>query len=81
MGQRRKRYLKYTALLLLVAAILLTFFLEYRAYINNLNMVWYQMGKRPMVFIYNVLLMFVILLFSLGLLIGRLAQFVGFGLL
>lgn len=70
MGQRRKRYLKYTALLLLVAAVFLTFFLQYRAYINNLNMVWYQMGKRPMVFVYNVLLMFVILMFFTGL-IGK----------
>ena len=70
MGQRRKRYLKWTAILLLVAAILLTFFLEYRAYINNLNMVWFQISKRPMVFIYNCLLMYVILLFFTAL-IGK----------
>ena len=67
MGQRRKQYIKYSLLLLFVAAFLLTFFLEYRAYINNLNMVWFQIEKRPLVFIYNSLLMFVILLFFTGL--------------
>lgn len=64
--RKRLRYTLRLGACLFVAAILLTFFLQYRAYINNLNMTWWLVFSRPLVFLYNALLMFLILLIFTG---------------
>ncbi len=52
-------------LLIIIAAFLLTFFLQYRYFLNDFGQAWQFMTERPLVFYYNVLLMlFIVLFFS-----------------
>ena len=55
--------------ILVVAALALTFFLEYRYFINDFGRAWAFMLERPLVFLYNSLLMFLILLLFAGIFI------------
>ncbi len=49
--------------MVIVAALLLTFFLEYRYFINDLAQTWQFVTERPLVFLYNAFLMSCIVLF------------------
>ena len=62
-----KKFMIFAAVFLVLAAILLVWFLQYRYFINNSEATWNFMWGRPLVFWYNVLLMFLMLLFLTGL--------------
>lgn len=62
-----KKFILFAIIFLLFAAIALTWFLQYRYFINNIDSTWSFIFDRPAVFWYNVLLMFLLLLFVAGL--------------
>ncbi|MCL1839801.1 LTA synthase family protein [Candidatus Saccharibacteria bacterium] len=61
-----KKFMIFTVIFLVVAAVALTWFLQYRYFINNIDRTWEFMWGRPLVFWYNVLLMLLILIFLTG---------------
>ncbi|MDR3297976.1 MAG: sulfatase-like hydrolase/transferase [Candidatus Nomurabacteria bacterium] len=63
----RKKYLIFTAIFLLISAALLTWFLQYRYFINNIDRTWEFLWNSPRVFWYNALIMLFILIFITGL--------------
>lgn len=60
--EQRKLWLRRLCLLLGVA-FLLTFFLEYRYFVNNVTDAWNFVTERPLVYLFNSFLMFLILAF------------------
>lgn len=62
-----KKYIVFSVIFLIIAAIALTWFLQYRYFINNIDLTWGFVWGRPAVFWYNALLMLLILLFLTGL--------------
>ncbi len=60
---KNKRQLLTNFLVLAFAAIFLTWFLEYRYFINNASDTWVFVFERPLVFWYNSFLVWLILLF------------------
>lgn len=66
----QKRYVISSLLFLFVAAILLTWFLEYRYFENDMYLDWDFVFGRPRVFLYNVLLLYLVLL-ALWAILGR----------
>jgi len=63
----RKKYLFFAMVFLVLMAVALTWFLQYRYFINNSGAAWDFFFKRPLVFWYNALLMLVMLVFLTGL--------------
>ena len=72
----RKRYVVSSLFFLLIAAVFLTWFLEYRYFVNDMYRNWDFVFGRPRVFFYNVLLLYLVLL-ALWAIFGRPAVAVG----
>jgi len=62
-----KKFMIFSGVFLVVAAIALVWFLQYRYFINNIDRTWEFVWERPLVFWYNVLLMLLMLIFLTGL--------------
>jgi hypothetical protein len=59
----KTKYYLYSVIFLAVAAVLLTWFLEYRYYIHDVCRAWDFAIGSPLPFFYNVFLMWLMLLF------------------
>jgi phosphoglycerol transferase MdoB-like AlkP superfamily enzyme len=62
-----KKYIIFSVVFLLLSAAVLTWFLQYRYFINNADRAWEFLWNCPLVFWYNALLVFFILIFLTGL--------------
>jgi len=63
----REKYILFSIIFLVVAAAMLTWFLQYRYFINNVDATWVFVWERAAVFWYSVLLMLLMLVFLTGL--------------
>jgi len=61
-----RNYIFVMAVFLILAAIILTFFLQYRYFINDFGRAWEFFTGRPLVFLYNAFLMLIMLVFLTG---------------
>ena len=65
---KKQRYVASSLLFLFVVALLLTWFLEYRYFLNDMFRVWSFVIGSPLVYLFNVFLMWLMLVFLWGLL-------------
>lgn len=66
----QKRYILSSLAFLAISAILLTWFLEYRYFVNDVSRDWDFVLSRPKVFLYNALLLYMAML-ALWAILGR----------
>ncbi len=65
---KKQRYIASSLIFLFIAALLLTWFLEYRYFLNDMFRVWSFVIGSPLVYLFNVFLMWLMLVFIWGLL-------------